>query len=212
MLLSRSALIVIAIAGAGFADGIARAQDASGGSPQSNVACVAIVLPSVDGVDDSTRVGTSVQSLFQSYLTGPTLRSILLQAKLPSQATQEAIQKQCSNVLTVSLTRKAGGNGKSKVATAAQAAGSAAGYIPGGGIAEIAVAGAAAGAQAIGTLASNTRAKDEMRIQYQVARVDGVPILPPKTDSRKAQSNGEDIVTPLIERAANAIAFVVTRK
>ena len=181
-------------------------------SPAPDAPCVAIVLPSVEGVDDSTTVATSVRSLFQSYLTGPTLRSIALDAKLASQANEEAIQKHCTKVLTVSLTRKAGGNGKSKVATAAQAAGTAAGYIPGGGLGEIAVAGAAASAQAIGSLASNTRAKDEMRIQYRVASVDGAEILAPRTDSRKAQSNGEDIVTPLVERAANAIAFVVTKK
>lgn len=181
-------------------------------SPASEAPCVAIVLPSVEGVDNSTSVAMSVRSLFQSYLSGPTLRSVALDAKLPSQANEEAIQKQCTKVLTVSLTRKAGGNGKSKVATAAEAAGAAAGYIPGGGIGEIAVAGAAAGAQAIGSVASSTRAKDEMRIEYRLTTVDGAQVLAPKTDSRKAQSNGEDIVTPLVERASNAIAFVVTKK
>jgi hypothetical protein len=186
------------------------AQDKPAPSPAAP--CIAIVMPSVDGVDDSTAVAMSVRALFQSYLTGPSLRSIPLDAKLSSQANEEAIQKQCTKVLTVSLSRKAGGNGRSKVATAAQAAGTAAGYIPGGGIAEIAVAGAEVGAQAIGSLASNTRAKDEMRIEYRVTTVDGAAVMSPKTDSRKARSNGEDIVTPLVERAANAIAFAVTRK
>jgi hypothetical protein len=186
------------------------AQDKPSSAPDAP--CVAIVMPSVEGVEDSTAVASSVRNLLQSYLTGPSLRSIVLDAKLVSQANQEAIQKQCTKVLTVSLTRKAGGNGKSKVAAAAQAAGTAAGYIPGSGIGEIAVAGAAAGAEAIGSLASTTRAKDEMRIEYQVTSVDGGQILPPKTDSRKAQSNGEDIVTPLVERAANAIAVVVTKQ
>jgi len=174
--------------------------------------CVAIVLPSVEGVDDSTAVAMSVRRLFQSYLTGPSLRSIALDAKLPSQASEEAIQKECTKVLTVSLSRKSGGTGRSKVATAAQAAGTAAGYIPGGGIAEIAVAGAEVGAQAIGSLASSTRAKDEMRIEYRVTTVDGAEVMSPKTDSRRARSNGEDIVTPLVERAANAVAFAVTRQ
>lgn len=181
-------------------------------APAPDAPCVAIVLPSVEGVADSTTVAMSVRALFQSYLTGPSLRSIALDAKLASQANQEAIQKQCTKVLTVSLSRKAGGNGKGKVATAAQAAGTAAGYIPAAGVAEIAVAGAAVGAQAIGSLASSTRAKDEMRIEYRVTTVDGAQVMAPKSDSRKAQANGEDIVTPLVERAANAIAFVVTKK
>jgi hypothetical protein len=181
-------------------------------APAPDAPCVAIVLPSVEGVDDSTSVATSVRNLLQSYLTGPSLRSIALDSKLPSQANQEAIEKQCTKVLTVSLVRKAGGNGKSKVATAAQAAGTAAGYIPAGGLGEIAVAGAAASAQAIGSVASSTRAKDEMRIVYRVTTVDGAAVMAPRTDSRKAQSNGEDIVTPLVERAANAVAFAVTKK
>jgi hypothetical protein len=61
-------------------------------------------------------------------------------------------------------------------------------------------------------ISSSTRVKDEMRIEYRLTTVDGAPVMPPKSDSRKAQSNGEDIVTPLVERAANAIAFVVTKK
>src|SRR5262249_58127160 len=99
---------------------LAPAQDKP--SPATDAPCVAIVLPSVEGVDDSTTVAMSVRSLFQSYLTGPSLRSIALDAKLLSQANQEAIQKQCTKVLTVSLTRKAGGDGKGKVAPAAQTA------------------------------------------------------------------------------------------
>lgn len=189
---------------------LAPAQDKPSVSP--GAPCIAIVMPSVAGVEDSTTVATSVRALFQSYLTGPSLRSIALDARLPSQATEEAIQKQCTTMLTVSLTRKAGSSGPSKVATAAQAAGSAAGYIPGGGIGEIAAISAAASAQAIGSLARNTHAKDEMRMEYRVTTADGAQILAPKTDTRKAQSNGEDIVTPLVERAANAIAFVVTKK
>ncbi len=181
-------------------------------SAATDAPCVAIVLPSVEGVENSTAVATSVRALFLSYLTGPSLRSIALEARLASQAAQEASQKQCTTLLTMSMTRKAGGNGKSKVATAAQAAGTAAGYIPGSGIAEIAAAGAAVSAQAIGSLAASTRAKDEMRIEYRLTTVDGANVMPPKSDSRKAQSNGEDIVTPLVERAANAIAFVVTKK
>src|SRR5262249_19623363 len=102
---------------------LAPAQDKP--APAPDAPCVAIVLPSVEGVDDSTTVATSVRTLFQSYLTGPSLRSVALDARLQSQANEEAIQKQCTKVLTVSLTRKAGGNGKSKVATAAQAAGTA---------------------------------------------------------------------------------------
>jgi len=162
MSFSRSRLVVFLAVAPAFGVGTAFAQDAPGASRQSSAPCVAIVLPAVDGVDDSTTVANSVQSLFQSYLTGPSLRSIVLQAKLPSQAAQEAIQKQCTKVLTVSLSRKASGGGNRKLGAVSQAAGTAAGYIPASGAAEVAIAGAAASAEAVSALAYGTRAKDEM--------------------------------------------------
>src|SRR5258708_27858324 len=108
----------------------ALAQDTPAAPSNADAACVAIVMPSVDGVEDSTAVAASVRSLFQSYLTGPSLRSIALDAKLVSQATQEAKQKQCPRLLTVSLSRKAGSSGGHKLGAISQAAGTAASYIP----------------------------------------------------------------------------------
>ena len=49
-----------------------------------DAACVALVLPSAEGVDDAMAVAASVRSIFQSYLTGPSLKSVLLDARLPS--------------------------------------------------------------------------------------------------------------------------------
>jgi hypothetical protein len=178
----------------------------------TSMPCVAVVLPSVEGVDDSTSVATSVSALLQSYLTGPSLRSIGLDAKLASQANQEAVQRHCVNVLTVSLTRKAGSSGNRKLGALSQAAGTAAAYIPAAGAAEVAVAGAAAGAEAVGVLAQGTRAKDEMHIEYHVSSTDGAVILAPKSDTLKAKSNGEDIVTPLVAKAADAVATAVSKK
>ena len=208
----KSAIVVCLAVAPAFAAGIAWAQDAPGAPSQSSAPCIAIVLPSVDGVDDSMTVANGVQSLFQSYLTGPTLRSIALQARLPSQAAQEAIQKQCTKVLSVSMSRKSGGSGNRKLGALSQAAGTAAGYIPASGVAEVAVAGAAAGAEAVGSLAYGTRAKDEMRIEYRLTTVDGDMLLGPRTDSLKAKSNGEDIVTPLVAKAAEAVAAAAARK
>jgi hypothetical protein len=208
----KSAIVVCLAVAPAFAAGIALLQDAAGASAQSSAPCIAIVLPSVDGVDDSTTVANGVQSLFQSYLTGPSLRSITLQAKLPSQAMQEAIQKQCTKVLTVSMSRKAGGGGNRKLGALSQAAGTAAGYIPAAGAAEVAVAGAAAGAGAVSSLAYGTRPKDEMRIEYRLTTVDGDTVIERKTDTLKARSSGEDIVTPLVAKAADAVATAVARK
>src|SRR5262249_5771841 len=123
-----------------------------------------------------------------------------------------AIQRQCTKVLTVLLTRKAAGGGNSKVGAAARAAGTAAGYIGVSGVAEIAVAGAAAGAPAVGDLPSTTRAEDEARIEYRRTTVDGGQIFAPRTDSARARSNGEDLITPLVSKASDVIAAAVSKK
>lgn len=186
---------------------------AKGAPRPPDTACVALLLPSVEGVEDVTAVATSVRAVFESYLTGPSIKSVMLDAKLASQATQEARQKECETILTVTVTRKASGNGGSKVGTVARVAGSTAAYVPLPNYgAAIAVGAARSGADAVASVASTTHAKDEMQMTYKVTTADGAPILALKSESVKAKSDGEDILTPLIARASEAVATAVTKK
>lgn len=178
-------------------------------------ACVAIVMPSATGVDgDATSFSTSLRDLFASYLSGPSIRAITLDARLPSQAIEEARQKQCGFVLLTTIRRKRdGGSGWGRAL--GQAAGSAAYYgIPyGGGAAAAAARGAAvAGAHAISAMASTTRAKDEVTLEYRIGAADTVMRAAPMTEKAKAKSDGEDLLTPLVEKAAEAVAAMVSRK
>jgi len=176
-------------------------------------ACVALLLPSVEGVDDATAVATSVRSIFESYLTGPSLKSVLLDAKLASQASEEAKQKDCPTILTVTVDRKAGDSGPGKLSSLARAAETTAAYVPLPDYGASVAAGAArGGAEAVADVASNTRAKDEITIGYKVVTADGSTLLPLKSISKKAKSNGEDLLTPLIAKAADAVAATVTGK
>ena len=181
-------------------------------APAPGKACVALLLPSVEGADDSTAVATSVRAIFESYLTGPTLQSVLLDAKLASQAGQEARQKDCPRILTVTVIRKAGSNGPGAAATIARAAGTTAAYIPlpsvGGAVASGAARG---GAAAVEDLAYRTHAKDEITMTYKIVTADGATVMPLKSESAKAKSNGEDLLTPLIAKAADAVANVITK-
>jgi hypothetical protein len=194
-----------------FAIAAAAPQQAAPASSDS--ACVALVLPSVDGVDDATAVATSVRSIFQSYLTGPSLKSILLDARLASQASEEARQKECPKILTVTVSRKSNSGGGSKLGAVASAAGTTAAYVPIPNYGTAAAVGAAhAGADAIASTANSTHAKDEVRLGYKVTTPDGATLLPLKTDVAKAKSNGEDLLTPLVAKASEAVAAVVTKK
>jgi hypothetical protein len=141
------------------------------------------------------------------------MKAVPLDARLTSQAAEEARLKDCPRVLTVALKRKPGGGGGRMLAGAVgRAAGTAAWYIPGSSAGRAIAGSAAAGAEAVGYAAAATRAKDEMRLDYTVKSVDGATILTTKSDKAKAKSDGEDLVTPLVARAAEVIAAAVTKK
>jgi hypothetical protein len=70
---------------------------------------------------------------------------------------------------------------------------------------------AIAGTAAASTIASNTRAKDELQIEYRLASVNGA-VLTEGKDQAKASADGEDLVTPLVERMAGAVVAVVPRQ
>jgi len=198
-----SLLTIAAISMASLAGATALTQvPARSNSPAT--ACVALVLPRVQGVAGDVAAG--VRDLFAKYLSGPSIRTILVDARLESQAMEEVRQKACAHVLTVTLTHKRGGGALKRALV--QGAGGAAMFLPGGASIGSAVVRNAAmgGAQAMVTMAASTRAKDEIRLEYGVVAVDGSVLVALKSDKAKAQADGEDIVTPLVERAAVVIA------
>ena len=176
--------------------------------------CVAIMLPSARGVDgDATAFSTSLRDLFMSYLTGPSLRAIALDAKLPAQAIEEARQKNCNFVLLSAVTRvRHDGNGVGRAL--GRAAGTAASYgLPyGGSVAGATARGVAvAGAYAISNMSYSTKAKDEITLEYRIGTLDRVTNASPANQKAKAKQDGEDLLTPMVETASGAIAAVVSK-
>ncbi len=96
---------------------------------------------------------------------------------------------------------------------AGQAVGSAAPYIPGtSNAAGAIVRGAAVGtSQAVASMASNTKARDELKLEYTMQTTDNAVRVPKTTHEAKAQANGEDLVTPVIEKVATQIADVLLK-
>ena len=169
------------------------AQESRAASQRPGVACIAMSLPTVQGADgNATDVGGAVRDLFTSYLQGPSINVISLESRLSIQATEEAKQKSCDQVLIVSLTRKRGGSGVLGRALA-HAGTTAAWHTPIGGVgANVARSAAIAGAQAASEIASSTRAKDEMRLQYRLVATDGRVVVKSKEEKAKASADGED--------------------
>jgi hypothetical protein len=209
----RSALTSIALVGVCLIGRVAGAQEgAAAAQPPSSATCIAIGLPSVQGAEGSaTVVAEATRDLFASYLQGPSITVVRLDARLSVQAGEEAKQKGCDRVLVVSLTRKRGGGGLRRAL--GQAATTAAWYTPVGSVgASVARGAVIAGAQAASEIASNTRARDEMRLEYRLVATDGRVLVKPQEQKAKASADGEDLLTPLVQAAAESIAGSVTRK
>ena len=141
------------------------------------------------------------------------MRTVAIDARLPALAAEEAKQKQCDNLVIATLNRKHdGGSGLGKAL--GQAAGTAAWYVPYGGStgAYVARGVTVATAQAVSSVAATTRAKDELKLDYRVVTTANAVRVPAASDKLKAKTDGEDILTPLVEKAAQTIATGLMNK
>jgi hypothetical protein len=203
-----SRTVLVALAGLGTATSTSAQTSKTG--QLSGASCIAMVNPTVQGAPCNAQdAANGVRNLITSYLTGPSAKAIALEAKLPSQAREEAKQKGCEPLLFVTVTRKTGGHGFLKVL--GQGAAASAWRLPGGSSAATATAsaGAAAGLQAASSMAASTKARDQVRFEYRLESANGQIQFGPKTETQTAKIDGEDLLTPLVARAAEAI---VTRK
>jgi len=177
----------------------------SGGSDTSRV-CLAPTSVEVSS-GDATTAGTAVRDVFTSFLTGPSLHPQVLTARLASQVGEEARQASCPYLLLTTLKhehKRSGGGVLGRMAAgAAQQGAWEAGVASGSTVGRIA-------GQAAYDYAVTVHDKDEITLGYRLESGDG-QVLIEKTDKRKAKSDGEDLLTPMVQEAAEAIAGVITR-
>jgi outer membrane lipoprotein SlyB len=191
----------------------AAAQDPASADPVMQICLApATVEAAPSGVDPLT----AVRDAFSNFLTGPTLTVHPLSARLQSQVRQEAKLAGCGFLLltTVKHERKTGGGGfLGKVAGGAVQQGAwAVSGSAGASMAGRVAAGAAAGAasSSINDYAMNSRQKDELELTYRLEN-EGGQVLVEDSGKRKAKSDGEDLLTPLAQKAADAIAAAVAK-
>jgi hypothetical protein len=176
-------------------------------APAKPAACIGIITPTVEGVPGTAAdAGNGVRDLMASYLQGSPLKPMVLDAKLALLAGEEAKQKGCESLLIATVRRKSSGRGLIKAL--GQMAGTSSYSLPYGGSAASSVARAATttGLQAVSTLAQSTKAKDEISLEYRLQSADGHVLFGPRTERQTAKTDGEDLLTPVVARAAEAIA------
>lgn len=162
----------------------------------------------------AAELAAAIQNSLIEYLKTPKVEIVQLEAKLPSAIADEAKEKECDYVIYANISHKKGGGGGfggmfSKVLapaigqTGLGSTGSTAGNIASG-----------AATRAIvnaGTMSANVKSKDEITLDIKlVSSADNSPALA-KQYKGKAKSDGEDIISPLIEQAAQAILDAMKR-
>jgi hypothetical protein len=187
----------------------------SGDSTAANVTRICLAPAAVEAAPAGAEPVAAVRDAFIGFLTGPTLAVQPLQARLQSQVRQEAKAAGCRFLLLPSVKheRKTGGGLFGKVAGGAvqQGAWAAGGSV--GSTAARVVAGAAAGAAggAVNEYASRSRNKDELTLKYRLESGQGT-VLVEKSERRKATSDGEDLLTPVAQRASEGVVEAVEKQ
>ena len=156
---------------------------------------------------------SAVRATFGSFLNGPSVRVSLLESRLLSQARLEAKTASCQYLLLTSIKHehKSGRSFFQRVAGAAvqQSAFSiGVGVASGTGLIGAAAAGALGAAAS--EYANTTKSHDELSLVTRLESAEG-RVLFEQTDKRKAAADGEDLLSPIVQKHAEAIAMILTR-
>jgi outer membrane lipoprotein SlyB len=171
---------------------------------------------------------TPVRNVEVALMSGPAVEVVALDSHIAMQLQAEAQQKQCDYVLYSSVAVKHGGGGFGRfakmaapVASMVPMAGMAAGGGMGGAVAAQAAGAAASAAamsaqqQAMNQLAGfngQIKSKDEVTVKYQLTGSGKTSPVAENSLKAKAKSDGEDVLTPLLQQAATSVLTTVTQK
>ena len=177
---------------------------------------IGIVTPrvnSVGGGRSGNSEASSLRETFSSFLAGSNIETIDLKARLEGLALTEAQRRECDFVLYTTLIRKrsspsGGGGPLNSIMGGVGGGGGAGSKIPGSKTAQDI---ASEAGRVSGALAGFSRANDEITFEYKlVTSVGGRPVAA-KTTKEKVKKDNEDVLTPMIESAAQAIVDVTIK-
>jgi hypothetical protein len=171
-------------------------------------------------------VAAPVQQLIMSYMAGPVLELVPLQARVPAQIQAEAQAAGCTHVLYTTVEQKKAKKGIGGLLGAvAPAASLLTGMGGGGDMAAAMMVGTAsqvmsqaamqqAQEQALNSLtqaqAGAVKAKDEISLNYQLHTMSGAKPVLEETLTAKAEADGQDLLSPLVEQLATTAVTAAT--
>ncbi len=148
-------------------------------------------------------IASAVRNSLIRYLNGGGTLEVV-----PLNSPAEAASNQCDFVLTSSLSYQAGKSGGGFggfMKKAGQLGQIASGNIPGSS------GGGSSNPQSAAEASGQIKAKDEIGYEYQLTRVNGSAVAS-NSMKRKSNSDGEDVISPLLSQAAGEVMKAVLKK
>lgn len=171
----------------------------------------AVKTGAVGDAISATDLAAAVQNTLTSFLKVPNIEVVSIEARLSSAIAAEAQQKECDYVIYTNVSHKKGGGGGFG-SMFGQALGSAIGQT---GIGHTgSTAGNLAGQIATRSIVSATsvsssvKSKDEITLDVKLSKSDGANALA-KVYKVKAKSNGDDIISQVIEQVSEEIVKLI---
>lgn len=159
-----------------------------------------------DGVN-AQELAAAIQNTLVEYLKGTQVEIVQIEAKLPSAIDAEAKEKECDYVLYANVSHKKGGGGFGVFSKIAPVVG---GIIPSTGATNSVVGSVATqSVYSAANLSGNIKSKDEISLDVKVNATGSTAAVVSKQVKAKAKSDGEDIISPMIEQIAQAIVDAV---
>lgn len=162
---------------------------------------------------DSNALAEAVRNTLVNYLRGPAIEVVTLDARIPVQVELEAKQKECDLIVYTTVAHKKGGGGG--FGSFMKKAAPVMGAVPVAGMAGS--TGGAVAANVASTMvytaasvAGSVKAKDELTLDYTVQKA-GAAVVSNKLKA-KAKSDGEDLISNLVEQVATATLNVAAAK
>ncbi len=206
---------------------IVLAMGAANTAPAADKLIVGVALPRAQlgqGNGANADVAEPVRQALISYLKGPVIEVVALEARIPLQINAEAQEKNCAFVLYTDVTQKPKGGGLRMLKKLAPVA-SALPMLGGAGNmgAQMAASAAAQGvmqasmqaaqedamanamAAISGAQKSNVKAGDSLTLEFKLVRPGEQEPLKAEKFVGKARANGDDVLSPLIESVATVV-------
>lgn len=193
----------------------AQAEQVAGalGAKKAGVVRIGLVSVTTGSVAEHVRaadLAAAVENTLALRLKSSSVEMVRINATMPSQIESEAKQKECDYVVYANVSHKKGGGGGfggmlGKVSSAVVMAsggdtgGDDAGTMPRGDV-------------TAATASANVKSKDELTLDLRVQAPAGASPATARQFKSKARSAGEDIISPVVEQAAQVVLAAASTK